>query len=125
MKKKLLFILLVGVCLLCSSCGTTLSYDNKVYDKCYQDYYYYRGRLITTPYYRVYPRYYKIYPRYSSRPNSPQPPRLYPDPKPRNRRSSHDLKPSHPSQHPKIHKPNKPKPASDRKRSSAAEQRKK
>lgn len=119
MKKKLLFILLVGVCLLCSSCGTTQCYEVK----CYQDYYYYRGRLITTPYYRVYPKYYKIYPRYSSRPNIPHPPLLYPDPKHRNRKSSHpvyyDPKPSQP----KIHKPNRP--ASDRKRSSAAEQRKK
>lgn len=133
MKKKLLFILLVGVCLLCSSCGTAQCYDKMVYD--YQDYYYYRGHLITTPhyivyprYYRVYPRYYKIYPRYSSRPYNPHPPRiLYPDPKHRNRKSSHpvyyDPKPSHPSPHPKIHKPNRP--ASDRKRSSAAEQRKK
>ena len=110
MKKKLLFILLVGICLSCSSCGTTQCYDH-------------RGHLITTPHYSVYPRYYRVYPRYSVRPNNPHPPRfLHPDPKP-NRRSSlpvyYDPKPSRPQQ-PNIHKPNKPKPAADRRRSSAA-----
>lgn len=121
MKKKLLFILLVGICLSCSSCGTTQCYD--------QDYYYHYGHLITTPHYRVYPKYYRVYPRYYrvypryNRPNNPHPPRfLHPDPKP-NRRSSlpvyYDPRPSRPSPQPNTHKPNKPRPA-DRRGSSAA-----
>lgn len=129
MKKKLLFILLVGVCLL-TSCRTTLCYDDMSYDKYYQDYYYHHkyGVVIKRPYYRVYPRYYKIYPRHSNRPNNQRSPRiLYPDPKPSNRRSSqpayHNPKPSRPSPQAKVDKhSNKPRSAntSDRKRSSAA-----